>query len=143
MSIISQFLFSCLSTIGFSILFNIPKDLIVISGVCGALGWTTFIIIKDLFGSIVIGTFFGAISVGIIGEILAKKYRKPATAFIIPGIVPLVPGAGTYYTMFALIQKNFHDAATFGTETLFTAAAIAAGITISSALSGSIKRVKQ
>ncbi|NMB33315.1 MAG: threonine/serine exporter, partial [Clostridium sp.] len=58
------------------------------------------------------------------------------------GIVPLVPGAGMYYTMLALVQKDFHLAASKGTETFFIAAAISIGVIISTFLSQSIKRVK-
>ena len=72
----------------------------------------------------------------------AKYFKKPATVFIIPGIITLVPGAGMYYTMLALIKKDFHEAANTGTETIFIAAAIAIGIILSSTMSRSIKRVK-
>lgn len=73
---------------------------------------------------------------------LARNSKKPATVFIIPGIVPLVPGSGMYYTMLAITEKRFNDAANIGTETIFIAVAIAMGIIISSSLSKSIKRVK-
>jgi uncharacterized membrane protein YjjB (DUF3815 family) len=142
MSIIKQFLLSFLTTAGFAILFSIPKDSIVKSGLAGALGWVTFYIISVLFKSNILGTFFAAIVVGILGELLARHYKKPATVYIIPGIVPLVPGAGMYYTMLSLVGKNFLDAANKGTETFFIAAAISIGVIISTSLSRSIKRVK-
>lgn len=142
MMVLKNFIYSFLSTIGFSILFSIPKDSIVKSGVVGAFGWVVYMIFLKIYSSAVVGTFFGALTVGILGEIMARHYKKPATIFTIPGIIPLVPGAGMYYTMFALIEKRFGDAASIGTETIFIAAAIATGITISSTLSKSIKRVK-
>lgn len=95
-----------------------------------------------IFHSTIAGTFFGAVSVGLLGEILARKYKKPATVFITAGIIPLVPGAGMYYTMLAIIEKDFFMAANKGAETFFVAAAIAVGIIISSGFSKSIKRVK-
>jgi uncharacterized membrane protein YjjB (DUF3815 family) len=127
---------------GFAILFNIPKDTIIKSGIVGALGWFINLNISNIFDSAIAGTFSAALAVGIMGEILSRNFRKPATIYIIPGIIPLVPGAGMYYTMFALIGKNFSDAANLGTETLFIAVAIASGIIISSTLSYSIKRVR-
>jgi uncharacterized membrane protein YjjB (DUF3815 family) len=142
MSILKQFLFSFLSTIGFAVLFGIPKNSIFKSGIAGALGWVTFYIISINFNSHISGTFFAAIAVGILGELLARYYKKPATVYIIPGIVPLVPGAGMYYTMLALVRKDFYVAISKGTETFFIAAAISLGIIISTSLSRSIKRVK-
>ncbi len=73
---------------------------------------------------------------------MARYYKKPATVYIIPGIVPLVPGAGMYYTMLALVSKDFYTAINKGTETFFIAAAISLGIIISTSLSRSIKRMK-
>ncbi|NLJ78412.1 MAG: threonine/serine exporter [Tissierellia bacterium] len=142
MNIMKQLLFSFLSTIGFAVLFSIPKDSISKSGITGALGWIVFYIASNYFHSKIVGSFFAATTVGILGELLARRYKKPATIYIIPGIIPLVPGAGAYYTMLALIENDFILAAKQGTETLFIAAAISMGITISTFLSKSIKRVK-
>lgn len=142
MAIIRQFIFSLLSTIGFAVLFSIPKDSIFKSGIVGALGWVIFYITSISFESNIAGTFFAAMTVGVLGELLARYYKKPATVYTIPGIVPLVPGAGMYYTMLALVENDFFLAANKGTETFFVAAAISIGIIISTSLSRSIKRVK-
>ena len=104
--------------------------------------WITFYIISIHLNSYTSATFFAAIVVGILGELLARYYKKPATVYIIPGIVPLVPGAGMYYTMLALVSKDFYTAINKGTETFFIAAAISLGIIISTSLSRSIKRMK-
>lgn len=142
METIKLFIFAFITSAGFSILFSIPRDSVLSSGLTGAFGWIVNIFISNFFTSPVSGIFCGALTVGLIGETLARHFKKPATIYIIPGIVPLVPGAGMYYTMLALIEKRFHDAATIGTETIFIAVAIAIGIILSSALSKSIKRVK-
>lgn len=140
---IKQFIYSFIATLGFSILFSIPKNSIIKSGFTGALGWIVNTVVSNILGSQVIGIFCGALTVGLLGEILAKYFKKPATIYIIPGIVPLVPGAGMYYTMLALTEKRFYDAASIGTETIFIAVAIAIGIILSSILSKSIRRVRE
>ncbi len=142
MSIVKLFLFSYLSTTGFAILFGIPKDSIIKSGFVGAFGWITFYFASMYLDSNIVGTFFASIVVGILGELFARHFKKPATVYIIPGIVPLVPGAGMYYTMLALVEKDFSLAANRGTETFFLAAAISIGIITSTSLSRSINRVK-
>ena len=117
MSILIKFSFAFLSTIGFAILFDIPKQSIYKSGIAGALSWITFYIVSFIFNSLIAGTFFASVVVGILGELLARYYKKPATVYIIPGIVPLVPGAGMYYTMLALVRNDFYTAVNKGTET--------------------------
>lgn len=142
MYFIKQFIYAFISTIGFSIIFNISKDSIIKSGFNGALGWIIYISINNTFNSPVIGSFLGALSVGIIGELFARFFRKPATIFIIPGIVPLVPGSGMYYTMLAIIEKRFLDAANLGSQTLFIAASIASALIISISTNKVVKSAK-
>ncbi|MCR2042539.1 threonine/serine exporter family protein [Anaerosalibacter massiliensis] len=142
MELFKQFIFSFFATIGAAVLFSIPKDSIISAGAIGGFGWIIYTFILNQYSSAVAGTFFGALTVGILGELLARHFKKPATVFIIPGIIPLVPGAGMYYTMLALIEKRFYDSVNIGAETLFIAVAIAIGIVMSSSLSRSIKRVK-
>lgn len=135
MSYIIQFIFAFLSTTGFAVFFNIPKDSVIKSSFCGAIGWVLYIISTELFSSRIGATLIAAITVGLVGEFMAKNYKKPATIFTIPGIIPLVPGAGMYYTMLSIIDKNFIGAAESGTEAIFTAIAIAIGIIVSSSFS--------
>lgn len=142
MEIIKQFILSFLSTVGFSIIFNIPKGYIFKSGIVGSMGWIVFYLTSSFLENNIISTLLASITVGMIGELLARYYRKPATVFIIPGIIPLVPGAGMYYTMLSLVEKDFYTAANKGTEALFIAAAISVGLIVSTILSKSIRRVK-
>jgi len=143
MYFIKNFFYALLSTIGFSVLFNIPKDSVIKSGLVGALGWIINILTKGLFSSSVAGAFAGAITVGLFGEFLARYFKKPATIYIIPGIIPLVPGAGMYYTMLSIIEKDFITTANTGTETTFIAISIACGIIISSSISKMLKKYKE
>mgnify|MGYP000909363323 CR=1 FL=1 len=54
-----------------------------------------------------------------------EKIQESAIVFIIPGILPLVPGAGMYYTMRELINSNYDKAAATAQTTFFIAGAIA------------------
>lgn len=142
MELLKLFIFAYLSTIGFAALFSVPRKALIKSGFIGAFGWTALHLSHGFFNSIVVGTFIASMVVGISGELFARYFKKPATVYIIPGIVPLVPGAGMYYTMLALVRKDFLMAANKGTETFFIAAAISVGIILSTSLSRSINRVK-
>ncbi len=142
MNVIKEFLLSYLATLGFVIMFSIPKEALFTSSLVGALGWTSLSIVHNFTESLIAGTFLASLLVGLLGETLARYNKKPATIYIIPGIIPLVPGSGMYYTMLALVENNFYEAAFKGTETLFVAASISIGLIISSTLSRSIKRVK-
>ncbi len=140
---IIQFTYAFLSTAGFAIFFNIPRDSVIKSSFGGAISWVVYIITRNIFSSSIAGTFLAAITVGFLGEFMAKRFRKPASIFIIPGIIPLVPGAGMYYTMLAIIDKDFTGAAELGTEAIFIAITIAIGIIVSSSFSRALINQKQ
>lgn len=142
MSLIKEMFLSAFSTMGFAILFRSPKKAIFYAGFVGAIAWGVFSMSLNISQNIVASSFLAALTVGILGEFFARYSKKPATLYVTPGIVPLVPGAGMYYTMIALIENDYAAAITKGSETFFIAAAISMGIIVSSVFSRSIKRVK-
>lgn len=135
---IQQLLYAFLSTVGFAVIFNSPKDTIIKSGFHGTAGWLVYLLTKSLTTSSIAGSFLGALTVGILGEIFAKIFKKPSTTFTIPGIIPLVPGAGIYYTMLSLTKKNFLTAADSGSQTILVSIALASGIIVSSSFNRAI-----
>ncbi|MCT4605409.1 MAG: threonine/serine exporter family protein [Marinisporobacter sp.] len=137
-----QFLFSFLSTLGFAILFNVPKNSLLKASIAGGIGWIAYVYCNEKFHSLIVASFVGACIVAIISEIFARKFKETVTVFVIPGIIPLVPGAGMYYTMLAVIEKDFSKFASIGSETMFVAGGIAAAILIVSSLTRMIFQVK-
>lgn len=143
MAYIYQFSISFLATIGFGIFFGAPFNSIIPTGFSGAISWIVYYFFANNFGGPIAATFIASFCVGIFGEGLAIRYKKPATVFITPGIVSMVPGAGMYYTMQSLVEKDFFNAANYGTQTFFAAAAIAIGIVTATVFSRSIKSFKK
>lgn len=143
MYLLYQFILSFFATAGFAIYFNAPISSVIPTGIVGALSWSLYYIASDYLNQKIIGAFLAAFLVGFLGEKLAIKLKKPATVFITPGIVPLVPGAGMYYTMLYLVEKDFVMAAGQGTETFFVAASIAIGIITSTIFSRATKIFKK
>ena len=67
-------------------------------------------------------------------EVLARRLKTPATLFVVPAILPLVPGGSLYYTMENVVHGRMEAARSFGTQTLIAALALAAGISFVVAL---------
>ena len=61
---------------------------------------------------------------------MAKVLKTPATLFVIPAIIPLVPGGSLFYTMSCAVHGDLENARLYGTRTGECALAIAAGISI-------------
>lgn len=139
---IKQFILSFIVTIGFCIFVNTPKKALWQAGLVGGFSWTANYLISSELNNAILGAFVGSAFVGICAEILATKNKKPATIYLIAGIIPLVPGAGTYYTLSYVIQQENELAYSKALETLGIAVAIAFGILVASLFSNTIKRIR-
>ncbi|MDR0999698.1 MAG: threonine/serine exporter family protein [Clostridiales bacterium] len=111
-------LMAFIATITFSVLFNVPRQELVFIGVAGALGWLAYLLIVDATGSPSIATFFASMLVTFVIRILTYARKMPIPVFLIGGLISLVPGAGIYNTMYALISEDLSGAAILGLDTL-------------------------
>lgn len=139
---ILSFIYAFFATIGFSVLFNIPRNEMIYAGICGGLGWLAHDMMGNLGISIILTSFVGAMIVGVLSEIFAKLRKKPATIFVVPGIIPLVPGYGLYFSMLKIIEENYEEASKVGFETIIVAIVIASAIIISTTI-GRLLRMKR
>jgi len=90
---------------GFGILFNVPRKYLAVVWIGGALtGLIKFSVLLYISSSIILATFLAALVVGIYSVIIAHIRHEPPMIFAIPPVIPLVPGAFAYRTMFGLIK---------------------------------------
>ncbi|MDD4564036.1 MAG: threonine/serine exporter family protein [Eubacteriales bacterium] len=125
---ISPFLFAFCSTVGFCIIFHVPRRHIIPASLVGACGWLTYIYSVASNSGSVLGCFAASCIVALLSDIFSRVFKDAATIFIIPGILPLVPGANMYYTMLAILDRDLDKTALIGTETLLMAGAIAVAL---------------
>lgn len=133
-TLISNFIFSALATAGFSIFFNSPKRSLIPVGIIGGIGWTIYMILFDISGNAILANFFAASFISLVSEVLARKMKFPAIIFAIPGILPLIPGLGLYKTMLSLVEGNYTNAMSIGTNAVFVSSAIAMGVLLITSL---------
>lgn len=136
------FLLSAVATFGFAMIFQAPRHTILPACIASGISWVIYDICRDMYMNYMLSAFLAAVSVGTFGEFLSRRYHSPATLFILPGLIPLVPGAGMYYSMTHLIAQEYSKFIEIGAQTFFTAAALSIGVVVSSNFSRSLKRVK-
>lgn len=134
MPLYMHFIYSFIATVGFAIFLNAPKSILISSGLVGGIGWSVFYYLVQLTGNDILSNFVAALLVSYISEILARKLKQPAIIFIIPGIIPLVPGLGMYNTMLYLVQNDYNNAIAKGADVLFVGGAISLGILVITSL---------
>ena len=124
---LEAFLFAACGTLGYAITYNIPKKLLLLAAITGGCGWLVFFSMPE---SPVMGCFLAAMAVGVLGEVFSRLFKDAATLFILPGILPLVPGARMYKMTLSLLEKDFDTAASLAIEVLSFAGSIAERIDI-------------
>lgn len=112
-------------------LYRIPRNSMIYGALNGTVAWLVTYGLLQGGANIVAACFLGAVAVGLGAEILARSLCKPATVFIIPGFIPLVPGGEAYTTMRLFVEGQNIDAVSMGVRTVLMAGAIAFGIIIS------------
>lgn len=143
MTFMSQFIFAFIATLGFAGYFNLKNRItLIVAALPGGLAFLIFYIFS-LYGQLVLGTFVASLFIGVLGEFLSVRFKTPSTVFITPAIIPLVPGAGMYYTMLHFVNEDFSQMISTGANTISIAGSIAMGILVGSIFSRSLKRMRR
>jgi uncharacterized membrane protein YjjB (DUF3815 family) len=116
------------ATLGFAILFNVPRQSLLACGVTGLMGYVARSLALSLGLAPAAAALSGAALVALLSEIFAYRFRLPATVFIVTGFIPLVPGVAATRAMIQLISGDYARGWQNATSAALTAGAIAAGI---------------
>lgn len=84
--------------------------------------------------------FCGAAFASVFAEICARIAKAPATVFLAPAIVPLLPGGYLYYTMHGIITGSNQDILTYGNLAIHATVGTSMGILIVSTIIYHINR---
>ena len=117
-----------LGSLGFSILFHIRGSRLFIASLGGLMSWTVFLLLAPLFPGESIRYFFAAAAVTVYAEVFARIIKTPTTTFLVPSLIPLIPGGSLYYTMNYALNEQWNAFAAKAIYTLELALSLALGI---------------
>lgn len=126
--IIIHIIISMLATISFAILFTAPKKEALFCGLTGSIGWTVYYVLTQNGVHLILASLIATFCLTVFARCLAVTRKSPVTTYLLPGIFPLVPGAGIYYTAYYLFVGDSAMSGYKGLETLEIAGAIVFGI---------------
>ena len=123
-----QCLFGMIACLGFVIVFNIhgKGNLLCVLG--GGLTWASYCIVQSLGGNELLCYFFATVFAAVYAEVMARVRKYPAISYLITSLLPLIPGAGIYYSAQQAMQGSFTGFVHHGTHTLAIAGVMAVGI---------------
>lgn len=113
--------------LGFCFIFHLRGLSCMLASLGGALGQSVYLLLCPLRHEIA-QYFIAAVTIALYAEIMARINKKPATCYIIISVIPMVPGAGIYYTMKHCLEGSTGLFVQSGLHTLGIAGALAMGI---------------
>lgn len=126
--IVYQLVSAFVGSMGFALIFGMRRRYLFAASLGALLGWAVYLAADHFLAHSFLPPLLAAAFALSYSEIMAKLLKTPATLFVVPAIIPLVPGGSLFYTMSSAVHRDMASARAYGARTLETALAIAAGI---------------
>ena len=140
---IEQVIVALVASLGFGIIFNIRGKKLIFAALGGGLSWFCYLYFTENGVSAILSLFVSSIIFSIYSEICARRLKTPVTTLVICALIPLVPGAGMYNTMYETILGNIKGAVELGLNTIASAGALALGVIFVSTITKQVTNLKK
>lgn len=138
---ITNVIFSFFISAGTSVLNNIERKYIILCGLCG--GLTAFLYyLAGNFVNPVVSSLISCFLLATFCQFLSYKTKRPDATFIIPGIMPVVPGSLLFRAFDALVESNYMKAVDYGTQAILVGVSIALALVFNETMTSIILNVK-
>ena len=128
---IIQLVTAGIGALGFSLIFNVRRDLLPAAAFGGMADWGVYLMADWFFGGgVFLPSVIAAAFASVYAEAMARMEKAPATVFYIPALIPLVPGGSLYYTMSCAVLGDWEQVKSFGASTAYCALGIAVGMSM-------------
>lgn len=105
--ILQKVVLSCIITIGWCLMFTLPRRYIIHCMAVTALAFGTKLLIVQDGTHLAIATFFGAMMGSFLGVRYAQRYGLPPKALIVPSLICMMPGIAAYKAMVSMVQIGY------------------------------------
>lgn len=127
---------------GFAFFFNAKKSQILCAVISGLLVSGMYLLLASHYDSLLLNNMLCAMFVTAYAEMFARIMKAPSSVFLLPAIIPLVPGGFLYYAMYNLVTGSTEDAWFNANATMLTGLGIAMGILVISVIVSGIEMIK-
>jgi uncharacterized membrane protein YjjB (DUF3815 family) len=109
---------------------NAPIRQMIVSSIIGSVGMLVLVGGPALGQGALLTSFVGACIIATLAEIASRAGRDATTVFIIPGIIPFVPGLGLFESTSAILANNNTLGLEKGANAIITAGSIAIALIV-------------
>lgn len=123
-----QVLTGTLGSFGFSVLYNVRGPRLLWATLGGGFSYSLYLLLAPAIPGEMLRYFLSAAFAAFYAEFLARALRTPATTFLIPSIIPHIPGGALYRTMRLALDHQWSACLSQAVYTLSLALGLALGI---------------
>ncbi len=94
---------SLLAVGAFAVRLGVPRRSVAPAAIIGAVGWLLYLSVTPPSGSVDpgIATLVAAVLLGMVGRVMARHFDAPAALWVVPAVLPLLPGLQIVTAMLA------------------------------------------
>lgn len=126
--IIIQLITAFTGALGYAVLFQIGKNKLFMASVGGFIAWTCYLICGLFLEGDILRFYISSVIITIYAEYMARRDKSPATVFLVPATIPLIPGGSLYQTFIYALQEEWRLFFEQGLNTILLAVTISCGI---------------
>ena len=135
-------MFAAVPAVGFAMVFNVPKKMLIYCAVGGAFAHSFRFILMNFGLHIEWATLMASSSMGFIGLYWSRKRYIPRPVFTVASVIPMIPGSFAFTTIIGLVEINtagysvelMEIVTENGLKTLFILGALSFGLALPSIL---------
>lgn len=127
---------------GVCLLFKMDKKRFLTAMLNVLITYAIYLLLVNYWGDLFVCNFVATVIASVISEILARMEKAPASVFLVPAMIPLVPGGMLYYAMSNLIFGNTVAASDYGMKALLIFCGMALGLSVIAAVFQLVSPIK-
>ena len=128
MSLLIQTVGAFFAVLALSVTIGVPRKYLLYSGITGGAGWFLYLAMMEARVKEFMSMFIATVGVALASNLFARILKAPVSIYLIPGILPLVPGLGMYRTVYYIINQDNGMAGYYFSNTMQIAGMIALAI---------------
>ena len=139
LGVLQQMALASVPAVGFGMVFNVPRRVLVYCAAGGALGrGLRHLLVEGAGLPVEWSTLLAAATVSLLGVAIAQRLRAHPKVFTVAAMIPMIPGVPLFKTLIAIVQiqqKGLNNellstAITSGLQAFFVVAALAVGLAV-------------
>ena len=139
--VLINIMFSFFVSAGTSVLNNIERKYIILCGSCGGLT-AFFYYVFEQWVNPVVASLISCFLLATFCQYLSIKTKRPDTTYVIPGIMPIVPGSLLFRAFDSLVEANYLKAVDYGTQAILVGVSIALALVFNETMTSMVVKLK-